>query len=187
MVFGVTSCLGSACASACFAGGAASRLFWILERDFPILVPSGTREDGWSAAGGLAGSAAPAEPATSAAVAKDSVAKMEDLFISSLTVAEIRRGILELPKGKKRSQLETWFSGPEGPQALFPGRVLAFDESAALIWAQLMSAGRAAGMPRSDLDMIIAAVAEANDCTVVADNERHLPGLKVLNPSRIGR
>ena len=55
----------------------------------------------------------------------------EDLFISSLTVAEIRRGLLEKPAGKKRKELERWFSGPEGPQALFAGRVLPFDEKAA--------------------------------------------------------
>jgi hypothetical protein len=38
-----------------------------------------------------------------------------DLFIASLTDAEIRRGILEMPAGKKRNQLQKWFSGPEGP------------------------------------------------------------------------
>src|SRR5215470_13796454 len=42
----------------------------------------------------------------------------EDLFIASLTVAEIRRGILEKPAGRKRDQLDAWFSGPEGPAAL---------------------------------------------------------------------
>ena len=41
----------------------------------------------------------------------------EDLYISSLTVAEIRRGVLEKPVGKRRDQLEAWFGGPEGPQA----------------------------------------------------------------------
>ena len=51
-----------------------------------------------------------------------------DLFISALTVAEIRRGVLERPAGKKRTLLEAWFTGPEGPQALFAGRVLPFDE-----------------------------------------------------------
>jgi predicted nucleic acid-binding protein len=111
----------------------------------------------------------------------------DDLFISSLTVAEIRRGILDLPRGKKRGRLEVWFAGPEGPQSLFAGRVLPFDEQAALIWARLMSEGRAIGRPRSDLDMIIAAIAEANECTIVTDNEKHFPGLKVLNPSRTAR
>lgn len=106
----------------------------------------------------------------------------EDLFISALTVAEIRRGILEKPRGKKRDALEAWFAGPEGPQALFAGRVLAFDDKAALIWARLMAEGRAAGRPRSALDMIIAAVAGANDCVVVTDNERDFVGLQIFNP-----
>ncbi len=107
-----------------------------------------------------------------------------DLFISSLTVAEIRRGIQEKPAGKKRRELEHWFSGPEGPQALFAGRVLPFDEKAALIWARLMADGAAKGRPRSPLDMIIAAVAEANDCVIVSENERDFAGLKIVNPLR---
>ncbi|MBY5740050.1 type II toxin-antitoxin system VapC family toxin [Rhizobium leguminosarum] len=107
-----------------------------------------------------------------------------DLFISSLTVAEIRRGVLEKPAGKKRDQLEAWFSGPEGPQALFAGRILAFDEKAGLIWARLMADGRAKGRPRSGLDMIIAAVAEANGCIVVTDNEKDFDGFDIVNPLR---
>jgi predicted nucleic acid-binding protein len=108
----------------------------------------------------------------------------ESLFISSLTVAEIRRGVLELPAGKRRKRLEEWFSGSEGPQALFAGRVLSFDEKAALIWARLMAEGTAAGRPRSLLDMIVAAAAEANACVIVTANERDFAGLKVLNPLR---
>ena len=110
-----------------------------------------------------------------------------DLFISSLSLAEIRRGVLEKPTGKKRRQLEEWFQGPEGPQALFRGRVLPFEETASLIWARLMSEGTAAGRPRSAFDMIIAATAEANDCIVVTDNERHFSGIKILNPLRSAR
>ena len=41
----------------------------------------------------------------------------EDLFISSLTIAEIRRGIFEKPAGRKRRDLERWSSVPEGPQS----------------------------------------------------------------------
>jgi toxin FitB len=108
----------------------------------------------------------------------------ETLFISSLTVAEIRRGVLEKPAGKKRRELERWFTGPDGPQALFAGRVLAFDEPAGLIWAQLMAEGTVRGQPRSALDMIIASIAEANDCVIVTDNEQHFVGLKIINPLR---
>jgi len=108
----------------------------------------------------------------------------DDLFIASLTVAEIRRGVLEKPAGKRRDALEAWFSGPEGPQALFAGRVLSFDEAAALVWARLMADGRTRGRPRSALDMIIAAVAEAHGCTVVTDNERDFSDIPVINPLR---
>jgi predicted nucleic acid-binding protein len=110
-----------------------------------------------------------------------------DLFISALTVAEIGRGLLEKPKGKKRALLEAWFTGPEGPQALFAGRVLPFDAKAGLIWARLMADGTAKGRPRSALDMIVAAVAEANDCVVVTDNEKDFTGLKFVNPLRARR
>ncbi|MEA3536720.1 PIN domain-containing protein [Rhizobium sp. CC-YZS058] len=108
----------------------------------------------------------------------------EDLFISSLTLAEISRGVLEMPAGKKRRELETWFGGPDGPPALFAGRVLAFDERAALEWARLMADGKALGRPRSALDTIIAAIAKANGCIVVTDNERDFEGVASINPLR---
>ena len=108
----------------------------------------------------------------------------QDLYISALTVAEICRGVLEKPKGKRRNELEAWFAGPEGPQALFAGRVLPFDEKAGLAWAKLMADSKARGRPRSALDTIIAAIAEANDCVVVTDNEKDFEGVEVINPLR---
>ncbi len=111
----------------------------------------------------------------------------DDLFIASLTVAEIWRGVLEKPAGKRRDQLDAWFSGPQGPRALFAGRILAFDEKAGLAWAELMAAGKASGRPRSALDMIIASIAAANDCTLVTDNERDFVGIEIFNPIRTPR
>ncbi|AXO16478.1 MAG: PIN domain-containing protein [Rhodobacteraceae bacterium] len=108
----------------------------------------------------------------------------EDLFIASLTIAEIRRGILEKPRGKKRDALDAWFSGPEGPQELFMDRILAFDDKAALIWARLMADGTSTGRPRSTLDVIIAAVAGANDCVVVTENEKDFSDIQFINPLR---
>jgi predicted nucleic acid-binding protein len=80
------------------------------------------------------------------------------LFVSSLTVAEIWRGVLDMPEGRKRHQLIGWFTGPYGPPAVFAGRILPFDERAA--------------------------VAEVNDCVIVTDNERDFAGLEILNPLR---
>ena len=110
--------------------------------------------------------------------------KDDDLFIASLTIAEIQRGILEKPPGKKRAALDAWFAGPDGPQALFAGRILPFDERAGLLWARLMAQGKSAGRPRSGLDMIIASAAGANDCVVVTNNERDFAGLEIFNPMR---
>jgi toxin FitB len=111
----------------------------------------------------------------------------EDLFIAALTIAEIRRGVLEKPPVKRRNELEGWFAGPEGPQALFLGRVLPFDEKAALIWARFMADGKAKGRPRSALDTIIAAVAEANGCIVVTANEKDFEDMTVINPLRVSQ
>jgi predicted nucleic acid-binding protein len=108
----------------------------------------------------------------------------QELFVASLTIAEIHRGVLEKPAGKRRDRLEAWLSGPEGPRALFAGRVLPFDEKAGLVWARLMADGTAKGRPRGALDTIIAAIAEANDCVVVTDNAKDFEGIEVVNPIR---
>lgn len=108
----------------------------------------------------------------------------QNLFISSISIAEVWRGVLELPPGKKRKQLERWFDGPEGPPALFAGRVLPFDERAGLIWGRLMAVGTTQGKPRSAFDMLIAAVAEAHDCVVVTADDKHFGDLETVNPLR---
>jgi predicted nucleic acid-binding protein len=107
-----------------------------------------------------------------------------DLFISTFTVAELWRGILERAPGRRRHQLETWFIGATGPQALFAERILPFDRTAAMQWARIMAEGTAIGRPRSGLDMIIAAIAAASGCVVVTANERHFGGVvELLNPA----
>ena len=47
-----------------------------------------------------------------------------------------------------------------------------------------MADGRTRGRPRSALDTIIAAIATANDCVVVTDNERDFADIEVFNPMR---
>ena len=47
-----------------------------------------------------------------------------------------------------------------------------------------LCAGKAKGRSRSALDTVIAAVAEANGCVVVTDNEKDFPGIETLNPLR---
>ncbi|MGC4024394.1 MAG: type II toxin-antitoxin system VapC family toxin [Mesorhizobium sp.] len=110
----------------------------------------------------------------------------DDLYISSLTVAEIRCAILQRPASKQRDELEDWFVGPGGPQTLFAGRILPFDEAAALIWARFIAERKSTDRRGSALDTIIASVAEANGCVVVTDQEKNFAHVEVINPLRKG-
>jgi toxin FitB len=104
------------------------------------------------------------------------------LFLSAVTVAEIRYGLHLLPDGRRRSSLEDRFTTfmVEG----FSGRVLPFDAEAAQRYGEIMAARRGAGRPMSILDGQIAAVARANRLTVATRNVRdfELCGLAVIDP-----
>jgi toxin FitB len=106
----------------------------------------------------------------------------ECLFISCITLAEIWRGIMILPVGRRRGELENWFVGANGPQSLFRDRILPFDAQASLIWAELMASGQSIGRSRTSFDTIIAATAKANGCIVVTQNMRDFEGVDVFNP-----
>ena len=73
---------------------------------------------------------------------------------------------------------------PGRPFGALRGPVLPFDEKAGMIWARLMAEGTAKGRPRSALDTIIAAIAEANDCIVVTDNKKDFADVGIVNPLR---
>jgi predicted nucleic acid-binding protein len=105
-----------------------------------------------------------------------------DLFIATMSLAVIWRGILLLPEGKKRNALATWFAGPTGPHQAFATRILSFDDRAAMIWGRLMSDGAGQGLSLDVTDMIIAAIAEANDCMVVTANARDFRTVPFFNP-----
>jgi predicted nucleic acid-binding protein len=104
------------------------------------------------------------------------------LFISSMTLAEIQRGIFQLPEGSKKGALVDWFHSSTGPAVLFERRILPFEEKAATIWADLMAQAHRSGRPRDAIDTIIAATALANNCVVVTANSKDFAGIEVLNP-----
>lgn len=105
-----------------------------------------------------------------------------NLFVSAVTVAEIRFGLQILPEGRRRSSLEDRFARfvAEG----FSGRVLPFDSDAAERYGEIMAARRSAGRPMSILDGQIAATARAHRLVVATRNVRdfELCGLEVIDP-----
>lgn len=89
---------------------------------------------------------------------------IETLFLSAITVAELRTGIARMPHGKNRNRLRERIEAQVLPR--FFGRILAFDLAATQPYADLMAKARAAGMVIGNYDGCIAAIAVANGLTV---------------------
>lgn len=104
-----------------------------------------------------------------------------DLYVSSITIGEIRRGIERLPDGKRKTQLRAWLT------ALcdcMRGRILSFNTSTAHVWGQLKAGWDRAGFAVPSLDSQLAATAQRHGLTVVTRNVTDFArtGVKVLNP-----
>jgi predicted nucleic acid-binding protein len=85
---------------------------------------------------------------------------VETLFLTTVTLAEVRYGIAALPSGKRRTGLAERFEAELLP--LFAGRILPFDEPATLEYAALRGQARAAGLAIGDFDALIASIARAH-------------------------
>ncbi len=104
-----------------------------------------------------------------------------NLYVSTITIGEIRRGIERLASSKRRTQLRDWLG------ALcdcMRGRVLSFNTSTAHVWGQLKARWDRAGINISSLDSQIAATAQRHELTLVTRNTADFDrtGVKLLNP-----
>jgi len=107
---------------------------------------------------------------------------LETLYLSAVTVAELRFGVASLPTGKRRNRLHESMEGRILP--LFTGRVLAFDLPASRAYAETMSRARAAGRAIGTADGYIAATAAANRMAVATRDAAAFAaaGIPVINP-----
>jgi len=90
------------------------------------------------------------------------------LYLSVLTLGEIRKGIAGLPQGKRRTHLESWLE--LDLQARFSGRTLPIDAAIADRWGLLAAEARARGKALSAIDGLLAATALHHNLTVVSRN-----------------
>ncbi|MFZ2825186.1 type II toxin-antitoxin system VapC family toxin [Hydrogenophaga sp.] len=112
---------------------------------------------------------------------------METLFVSTITLAELRFGIAVMPEGKRKSVLQRRLEEEVIP--LFDGRVLSFDEGASKAYAEVRARARAAGKAIGTADAYIAAVAVAHGFSVATRDTSpfEAAGCEFINPWEVGR
>ena len=104
------------------------------------------------------------------------------VFISVITLAELRHGIERMAAGVRRDRLDTWLRD-ELPQR-FEERVLPVDSAIADAWGSMMARGQAAGHSLSVMDAFIAATAEVHGLTLVTRDVSDFAvlGQPIVNP-----
>lgn len=107
---------------------------------------------------------------------------IETLFLSAVTVAELRFGIGAMPPGRRRSVLHERLEQEVLP--LFEGRVLSFDLAASQAYAELMVQARSEGRAIGKADGYIAATAASRGYVVASRDVSpfEAAGVRVLNP-----
>lgn len=107
---------------------------------------------------------------------------LETLYLSAITVAELRAGIALMPAGKRRDGLHENLEKRLLP--MFANRVLSFDMACTKAYAELLAKSRAAGLAVETADAFIAAVALANGFAVATRDTTpfEAAGLNVINP-----
>ena len=88
------------------------------------------------------------------------------LYLSVLTLGEIRKGLAALPQSKRRTRLETWLEVEL--QARFSGRILSIGAAVADRWGLLAAAAKIKGKPLSAIDGLLAATAIHHNLTIVS-------------------
>ena len=104
------------------------------------------------------------------------------LYLSVLTLGEIRKGVAGLPQGKRHTQLEMWLE--LDLQARFSGRILPVDALIADRWGLIAAEAKRKGSALSAIDGLLAATALQHNLTIVSRNISDFTNTRVptLNP-----
>jgi predicted nucleic acid-binding protein len=105
-----------------------------------------------------------------------------EVFITTITQAEVLYGIESLPEGKRKRHLSA--SVERVFVERFPGRILGFQEEAGRFYAKIVTQRHAVGHPISQIDAMIAAIARSQNAAVATRNTRDFEGcgIRVINP-----
>lgn len=106
----------------------------------------------------------------------------ESLFLSSLTIGEIQKGISKLPESRKKNELQTWLDAELALR--FDRRILGVDIAVAKKWGDIQASSELAGNKMPVVDSLIASIGIVHDLTVVTRNTADMKpsGVRLLNP-----
>ena len=104
------------------------------------------------------------------------------VFISVITIAELRHGIERLPACRRRQRLDAWLT--EQVPLRFEERLLAVDAETANVWGRVIAQGQAAGRPPGTMDAFIAATVMRHNMTLVTRNVSDFEQfeVRIVNP-----
>lgn len=105
----------------------------------------------------------------------------ETMFLSVVTIGEIRKGLTKLPDSKKKTKLENWLSNLVME---YSDCILAIDLTMMENWGFLQGRAEKAGTPMSSMDSLIAATVYTHNLILVTRNEKDfVPSqVPIVNP-----
>ena len=108
--------------------------------------------------------------------------EQESVYLSVITIGEIRKGIEKLSESKRKTKLEQWLN--DELLIRFRGKILAIDTDVMLVWGELIGKLEVEGKKIPAMDSLIAAAAIHNNCSLVTRNEDDFTNvaLTIVNP-----
>jgi tRNA(fMet)-specific endonuclease VapC len=106
----------------------------------------------------------------------------ESVFLSVITIGEIKKGIEKLPDSKRKKTLESWLD--EDLLVRFRGRILPLDIPVLLTWGRLVARLEREGKPIPAIDSLLAATSAQTGFTLVTRNTGDFEpaGISILDP-----
>lgn len=104
------------------------------------------------------------------------------VYLSVITIGEIRKGIEKLPLSKRRDRVKEWLEGDLLPR--FHGRILEITIEVMLVWGELIGRLEKEGRPITAIDSLVAAISLQGNYRLVTRNEHDFKhtGVTIINP-----
>ena len=107
------------------------------------------------------------------------------VYLSTITIGEIQKGIEKLPDSNRKTNLKIWLN--DDLTNRFLNRILPLDNDIMLLWGTMVAGLEVEGHPMPAIDSLIAATALQKEMVLVTRNEKDFShsGVEILNPWKL--